>query len=76
MSNKRLYGQYFTINNPFKLNIFKNWFNKIPKEKKEKIIEPFAGENNIVKMIHDIGINSSWECLISNHLKNNFIYIK
>lgn len=73
MKEKRLYGQYFTINNPFELNIFMDWFKKIPDKKKERIVEPFAGANNIVKMIHDVGINSKWECFdIEPPEENNF----
>lgn len=52
INKKKENGQYFTINNPFKLEIFNKWFNLI--DKKEPILEPFAGANNIVKLINEV----------------------
>ena len=53
MTNRKVqHGQYFTKNNPFYLNSFKEWFQLIPK--KEKLLEPFAGTNNLLKMINEI----------------------
>lgn len=61
--NKKLNGQFFTIMNPFVSNVFYMWFESIPTYKKNKIIEPFAGSNNIVKMINDLKIaDVSWFC--------------
>ena len=54
--SKKLLGQFFTITNPFNIDIFYKWMKLIPEEKKTCIIEPFAGANNIVKMIQDLEI--------------------
>ena len=63
MNNEKVkYGQYYTNFNCFKLEIFKEWFDIIPDNKKQTILEPFAGSNNIVKLINDIGIKSKWKC--------------
>lgn len=60
---KKLNGQFFTITNPFVSNPFYIWFESIPNEKKRKIIEPFAGSNNIVKMIDDLKLSDIvWYC--------------
>lgn len=60
--NKRILGQFYTRSNPFGLDVFQRWFFEIPYEKRQVILEPFAGANHIVEMIHEIGINSIWEC--------------
>lgn len=60
---KKLNGQFFTITNPFVSNSFYIWFESIPNEKKQKIIEPFAGSNNIVKMIDNLKLyDIEWHC--------------
>lgn len=60
---KKLNGQFFTITNPFVSNAFYMWFESIPDDKKHHILEPFAGSNNIVKMINDLKItNAIWHC--------------
>lgn len=60
---KKLNGQFFTITNPFVSNPFYIWFESIPNEKKQKIIEPFAGSNNIVKMIDELKLSDiEWHC--------------
>lgn len=61
--SKKLNGQFFTVTNPFISNPFYVWFESIPEEKKKIIIEPFAGSNNIVKMINDLKlIDITWYC--------------
>lgn len=62
INNKKLYGQFFTSVNPFKLDIFYRWMKLIPNVENVKILEPFAGANNIVKMIMDLGFKNEWEC--------------
>ncbi len=60
---KKLNGQFFTVTNPFISNPFYIWYESIPENKKNIIIEPFAGSNNIVKMINDLKLNSvKWYC--------------
>ena len=47
---KRANGRYYTTKNPFKLKPFKKWAKHI-KITEHKILEPFAGANNIIKML-------------------------
>lgn len=60
--SKIQHGQFFTQTNPFELKPFLNWFKKIKNIKSKKIVEPFAGSNNLVKMIEDIGYDLNWSC--------------
>ena len=61
--DKKANGQYFTITNPFVEKSFLDWFNNIPREKRQVLLEPFAGSNNIVKMINDIlEYEPLWHC--------------
>ena len=70
--NKKFRGQFFTINNPFVENAFYEWFFKIPKGKRNIIIEPFAGSNNIVKMINSLKIGAfQWNCFDIEPPKEN-----
>lgn len=74
LNEKRLNGVFYTITNPFKLDIFYKWLDLIPTEDKELILEPFAGANNIVAMIHELGVESKWECYdINPPTYNNFL---
>jgi hypothetical protein len=59
---KKILGQFFTTTNPFSVDIFHEWFSLIPENKKEILLEPFAGANNIVKMIQDLGYIYNWNC--------------
>ena len=43
----------------------------IPENKKQTIIEPFAGANNIVKMVKDLGFTYNWSCYDIEPNKNN-----
>lgn len=52
METKKLYGQFFTIANPFKVDAFFKWFETIP-ETDLKILEPFAGANNIINLLKE-----------------------
>lgn len=59
---KRLRGQFFTTTNPFNLDPFHKWFKSIPCFNEAILLEPFAGANNIVGMIMDLGYKNSWSC--------------
>jgi hypothetical protein len=50
--SKRQHGQYFTLRNPFNHPEFDAWARRagLPEE---TLIEPFAGANNIVRMLQD-----------------------
>lgn len=62
--DKRLLGQYFTITNPFDTVAFYKWLEEMSIDiKKETILEPFAGANNIPAMLRDSEIiTSNWAC--------------
>jgi hypothetical protein len=51
---KRELGQYYTIGNPFSLRPFRQWA-KRANIKKEIILEPFAGANNIISLLQNLG---------------------
>lgn len=50
---KRTQGQYFTQYNPFKNNAFKEWA-KESRILNSTILEPFAGSNNLIRMIQEM----------------------
>lgn len=54
---KIIFGQYFTEKNIFKLKAFEKWFESIPFIKRQKILEPFAGSNNIIKLLKQCNLN-------------------
>lgn len=60
--DKRLFGKFYTITNPFDSNVFCKWFESIPGIEDKVILEPFAGKNNIVSMINKIGYDNGWKC--------------
>lgn len=50
MTNREI-GKYYTDYNPFKNKVFKKWFAKALKESGNVVLEPFAGENNLIRML-------------------------
>lgn len=62
MSSKRLRGQFFTTTNPFNVDPFHKWLKTIPGYKQQTFLEPFAGANNIVVMLADLGYGNHWAC--------------
>lgn len=60
MSDKRSKGQYYTVYNPFTHCLFKEWFDQI--DDKRCIIEPFAGSNNIPRLMNEAGYSTEWVC--------------
>jgi hypothetical protein len=60
--NKKMLGQFFTITNPFDNDLFYKWKKKIKNFDDIVILEPFAGSNNIVKLLNNIGINNNFSC--------------
>lgn len=55
MNIKRKHGQYFTRGNPFALDPFLEWSNSVGLASK-RILEPFAGANNIIKTLERDGL--------------------
>lgn len=58
---KRLMGQFFTTTNPFVTDAFVLWMKGINERlDTPTIIEPFAGSNNIVWMVRELGFENDW----------------
>lgn len=55
MQKKRVLGQYFTKLDPFSLLPFKQWVKDINIQDKI-VLEPFAGENNLIKFLIGNGL--------------------
>ncbi|MDR3049153.1 MAG: hypothetical protein LBV16_04860 [Elusimicrobiota bacterium] len=51
---KRELGQYYTVGNPFSLKPFARWAQKANLIN-EIVLEPFAGANNIISLLQDLG---------------------
>lgn len=60
MSQKIQLGQFFTQKNIFSLPGFKSWWDSIPVEKKETVLEPYAGANNIIKSLQQINLITNY----------------
>ena len=60
MDIKRLRGQYFTASNPFTLKPFKEFAN-LSKLDRVKILEPFAGSNNLIHMLKNLGMCNQFD---------------
>jgi len=58
--NKRELGQYYTVNNPFTYPLFKKWM--CESYDGDTILEPFAGSNNIPRLINESGYKCVWKC--------------
>ena len=72
--SKKTNGQYFTTTNPFKEDAFLRWFKAIPSQKRQIIIEPFAGSNNIVQMINELKFKRPhWYCYDIEIQENNAV---
>lgn len=67
MKNKKQLGKYYTVSNPFTLQIFQKWFRAVPDISNLTILEPFAGSNNIVQLM---SVNNNWECYDIKPTKN------
>ncbi|MDE0533078.1 MAG: hypothetical protein OXI01_16745 [Albidovulum sp.] len=59
MSNKRHRGQYYTKGNPFDHPAFFSWANRSDL-KNERILEPFAGANNLVRHLENMALCRSF----------------
>ena len=56
--HKKENGQFFTEVNPFALSPFQEWFALLPPN--ARLLEPFAGSNNLIKMITDVFGEYTW----------------
>ena len=81
-SLKKMRGQFFTISNPFMNDLFFKWMKKIENFNKEVLLEPFAGNNNIVDFIMGMMIDNKWVCydiddnIIQNTVDHEYPVIK
>lgn len=57
-------GQFYTVVNPFDHWLFRTWFEMIPPalKRQKPLLEPFAGSNNLVKMVEDLYGPQDWAC--------------
>ena len=62
MGNKREFGQYFTVENPFSHPLFREWMTLSGIKDEDTILEPFAGANNILKLMDESGYHNQWKC--------------
>lgn len=69
MQNKRELGQYYTQNNPFIHPLFTEWMDLV--DKNETVLEPFAGANNILKLMFESGYDLKWKCYDIAPSQNN-----
>lgn len=58
----RTLGQHFTTVNPFKHLAFKKWFEQISIDKRQIILEPFAGNGHLPRHIFEAGYDCDWVC--------------
>lgn len=71
MQNKREFGQYFTTENPFSHPLFNEWMTLIGLSDTDVILEPFAGANNILKLMDECGFHYKWVCYDIDPPKEN-----
>lgn len=56
---KRELGSYYTQGNPFLHKPFKQWFSQVSTN--GHILEPFAGNGQIIKLMQEAGFDRSWK---------------
>ena len=56
---KRELGSYYTQGNPFLHKPFKQWFEQVSKT--GIMLEPFAGNGQIIKLMQEAGFNHKWK---------------
>lgn len=59
MSKKRVNGQYFTTQNPFRNQAFIDWSRECDLTS-STILEPFAGRNDLIEMLKEMDLCSSF----------------
>lgn len=66
---KRELGSYYTQGNPFLHKPFQQWFSQVSTN--GQILEPFAGNGQIIKLMQEAGFDRSWKLFdIDEKLKN------
>lgn len=59
MTTKRSRGRFYTRGNPFALIPFRCWAERIAL-RRQKILEPFAGANHIIRSLHSLNLCSEF----------------
>jgi len=59
-SEKSRHGQFFTMASPFENPAFEGWLGSIPDG--TLFVEPFAGANNLVRMVDELRRGLVWDC--------------
>ncbi|MBC6444837.1 MAG: hypothetical protein GDA50_05295 [Alphaproteobacteria bacterium GM202ARS2] len=59
-SEKRTRGCYYTQGNPFRLEAFVDWATRAQLDE-HTILEPFAGCNNLITMLRDVGLCRAYQ---------------
>ena len=67
----RTAGRYYTNENVFEYPLFKEWLKLIPELERTTILEPFAGECSIPKILEQYGFTIIR--IPNNQIKQNFI---
>lgn len=62
MQSKRELGQYYTQENPFNHMVFGEWMEMSGYDNGGTVLEPFAGANNILKLMDESGFHNTWKC--------------
>lgn len=62
LKKKRSLGQFYTTGNPFVLPAFRRWLDAAGPRPDEKILEPFAGANHLVRLMREAGYSLPWSC--------------
>jgi hypothetical protein len=70
---KRQLGQYYTVGNPFSLKSFQKWARESD-IKNEVVLEPFAGTNNIITLLHRLNYAKYFKSYDVDPNSNDVIY--
>ena len=60
LSEKRTRGRYYTRGNPFRLTAFARWAERAQLSS-HTVVEPFAGSNNLIRMLRDVGLCRAYQ---------------
>ena len=72
--NKIKKGVFYTETNIFKNKIFEKWFKRVIKKSNNTVLEPFAGKNNIIKMLKENNLKFKYSSFDINPKNKNVKY--
>lgn len=71
---KKSLGQYYTLANPFGHPLFNEWMSLVCLgNTTPRVVEPFAGANNIVRLMREAGHTCEWGCFDIEPSKDNAV---